>query len=124
MPASHPMRRGNIPDFPIVENAPGLTNPRHAGGWSGRAWLIQPTSDYGASVPDLPGCISAGTTFAEALEMIKDAIELHLERMLEDGHELPTPTTAIDVLRRDPDYSDAIWAVMQVHLSWRAPALA
>ena len=33
------------------------------------------TSDYGVSVPDLPGCFSAGRTLDEALENIKEAIE-------------------------------------------------
>lgn len=83
-----------------------------------------PDSDYGVSVPDLPGCISAGTTFAEALEMIREAIELHLEGMLEDGIEIPTPTTDIERLRQDPDFADAIWAVVSVHIEWKAPAVA
>lgn len=33
-------------------------------------------SDYGVSVPDLPGCYSAGVSFEEALEMSKEAILL------------------------------------------------
>src|SRR5581483_12153383 len=70
-----------------------------------------PDSDYGVSVPDLPGCISAGSTFAEALTMVKEAIELHLESMLEDGQDIPDPTTDIEKLRSEPDYRDAIWAV-------------
>ena len=36
-------------------------------------------SDYGVTVPDLPGCFSAGRTVDEAFEMAKEAIELHLE---------------------------------------------
>ena len=42
-------------------------------------------SDYGVSVPDLPGCISAGATVDEALAMVREAIELHLEGLIEEG---------------------------------------
>lgn len=35
--------------------------------------------DYSVWVPDLPGCTSQGETFEEALEMVKEAIELYLE---------------------------------------------
>ena len=41
-------------------------------------------NSYGASVPDLPGCIAAGET---KNELIKEAIELHLEGLKEDGYQ-------------------------------------
>ncbi len=78
-----------------------------------------PDSSYGVSVPDLPGCITAGDTFDEALMMAKEAIELHLEGMLDDALELPEPTKDIDPLRSDPDYADAIWGVVKVELDWK-----
>ncbi len=81
-------------------------------------------SDYGVSVPDLPGCISAGSTFSEALSMVKQAIELHLEALLDDGLEIPDPTTDFDSLRSNSDYADAIWAIVSVDLNWKAPAVA
>jgi predicted RNase H-like HicB family nuclease len=40
---------------------------------------------YWVECPSLPGCSSQGDTVEEALEMIKDAIEGHLEIMAEDG---------------------------------------
>ena len=45
---------------------------------------------YWAEVPSLPGCVSQGETVEEALENIKDAIELFWECMLEDGEEVRT----------------------------------
>ena len=45
----------------------------------------QPRSDYGVVVPDLPGCISAGRTLDEAMHMAHEAIELHLEGLIEQG---------------------------------------
>ncbi len=40
---------------------------------------------YVATVPALPGCISQGKTEEEALENIKEAIELHISTLAEDG---------------------------------------
>ncbi len=40
---------------------------------------------YTATVPALPGCISQGKTEKEAKKNIKEAIELHLESLAEDG---------------------------------------
>jgi predicted RNase H-like HicB family nuclease len=48
---------------------------------------------WSAYVPDLPGCVSAGDTFEECREMIREAIELHLEGMREDGLPIPAPTS-------------------------------
>jgi predicted RNase H-like HicB family nuclease len=51
-----------------------------------------PTS-YGAYVPDLPGCVAVGGTREEAEELIRGAIEMHLEGMREDGDPIPEATT-------------------------------
>jgi len=48
---------------------------------------------YSAYVPDLPGCIAAGATFDHTAELIRGAIEMHLESMREDGDSIPEPTT-------------------------------
>lgn len=47
------------------------------------------SQSYGASVPALPGCISVGRTEEEAIGNIREAIELHVEGLREDG--LPVP---------------------------------
>lgn len=73
-------------------------------------------SDYGVTVPDLPGCFSAGGTLDEALKMAQEAAELHLEGMLEDGEPIPAPS-AIESLKDDPKYADGIWALITVDLS-------
>ncbi len=49
-----------------------------------------PTS-YGAYAPDVPGCGTSGDTVEEALANIKEALELHLEAMVEDGEAVPDP---------------------------------
>ncbi len=70
-------------------------------------------SDYGVSVPDLPGCVSAGGTVDEALAMAREAIELHLEGIIEGGGVIPLPT-AIEALRADSDHADGTWAFVGV----------
>lgn len=44
---------------------------------------------YSVIVPELPGCFSAGVTMDEALANAREAIELHLEGLAEDGEEMP-----------------------------------
>jgi predicted RNase H-like HicB family nuclease len=52
-------------------------------------------SNLSAYVPDLPGCITTGKTFEEIEQNIREAIELHLEGMMEDGEPIPEPTTSV-----------------------------
>lgn len=70
-------------------------------------------SDYGVSVPDLPGCVSAGATVDEALAMAREAIELHLEGLIEEGGMIPRPSS-IERLLADPDCADGTWAIVSV----------
>jgi predicted RNase H-like HicB family nuclease len=53
-------------------------------------------SNWAAFVPDLPGCITTGTTLEETKRNIREAIELHLEAMKEVGEPIPPPTTDVD----------------------------
>jgi predicted RNase H-like HicB family nuclease len=46
---------------------------------------------YSAYVPDLPGCVSVGTTRAEMNRNISEAIELYLDELREQGTAIPTP---------------------------------
>ena len=48
-------------------------------------------SSYGAFVPDLPGCIAVGET--EALTLIEEAIQFHLEDMRNGGFQIPQPAS-------------------------------
>ena len=53
--------------------------------------LEQGPSSFGAYVPDLPGCIAAGETEQETLQLIQEAIEFHLEGLREEGQPAPAP---------------------------------
>lgn len=48
-------------------------------------------SDWGASVPDLPGCVATGKTVDMALRRIQTAIALHVRGLREDGIKVPPP---------------------------------
>jgi len=70
-------------------------------------------SDYGVTVPDLPGCFSAGSSLDEAIAMAQEAIELHLEGMIEEGLPVPHPGK-IERYRQHPDYAGGTWAVVGI----------
>ena len=53
---------------------------------------------YGASVPDLPGCVAAAESKDEVLTLIKEAIEFHLEGLKEDGQPIPSPASTSEVV--------------------------
>jgi predicted RNase H-like HicB family nuclease len=53
-----------------------------------------PTS-FGASVPDLPGCVAVGATRAEVERLIQEAIVLHLDGLRRDGVAVPDPQTQV-----------------------------
>jgi predicted RNase H-like HicB family nuclease len=53
----------------------------------------QTATGCSAHVPDLPGCIAAGATLDETRQLIREAIEFHLEGMRLHGEAIPLPTT-------------------------------
>jgi predicted RNase H-like HicB family nuclease len=53
-------------------------------------------SNWAAYVPDLPGCITTGSTLEETKRNIREAVELHLDAMQEVGEPIPSPTTDVD----------------------------
>ena len=55
-------------------------------------------NNYAAYVPDLPGCVTTASTREEVLKEIRDAIELHIEGMREDGEPIPEPQATAAVV--------------------------
>jgi predicted RNase H-like HicB family nuclease len=47
---------------------------------------------WNAYVPDLPGCVAAGDSRDEVAELIREAIEFHIEGLREEGLPIPEPT--------------------------------
>jgi predicted RNase H-like HicB family nuclease len=54
------------------------------------------STGYSAHVPDLPGCIATGHNLQETQQMIRGAIEMHLEGLREDGDPIPEASTIAD----------------------------
>lgn len=60
-------------------------------------------TSYGVSFPDVPGCISAGDTFEEAVSNAAEALAGHFSMMRADG-ETPLQPRSFEALKRDPDF--------------------
>ncbi len=73
-------------------------------------------TSYGVSFPDVPGCISAGDTFEEAVANAAEALAGHLALLRADGDAIPAPRS-FEELKRDrafmEDAADAIVTVVQ-----------
>jgi predicted RNase H-like HicB family nuclease len=57
--------------------------------------LVEPgdaTHAYGVTVPDLPGCYSAGDTIDEAITNAEEAIAVWIDATLDDGAAIPRPS--------------------------------
>jgi predicted RNase H-like HicB family nuclease len=56
---------------------------------------------FSAYVPDLPGCVAAGATVAEAQQLLRDAIQLHINGRREDQQPVPPATSVCDYVDAD-----------------------
>jgi predicted RNase H-like HicB family nuclease len=57
--------------------------------------IEQGPSNYSAYVPDLPGCVSTERTLAEVEKNIREAMEFHIEGMIENGDPVPEPSARV-----------------------------
>ncbi|MDF1827821.1 MAG: type II toxin-antitoxin system HicB family antitoxin [Legionellaceae bacterium] len=74
------------------------------------------SSDFGVTVPDIPGCFSAGDSYDEALQNAIEAIQCHLEGLLLDNESLPV-ASSIDNWINNQDYLGGVWAMVDVDLA-------
>jgi predicted RNase H-like HicB family nuclease len=58
--------------------------------------LEQGETSFGAYVPDLPGCVAVGETRDEAMQLIREAIELHIDSLRESGEPIPRPHSSVE----------------------------
>ncbi|KVT56544.1 type II toxin-antitoxin system HicB family antitoxin [Burkholderia ubonensis] len=73
-----------------------------------------PGSSYGVTVPDFPGCHSAGPTVEQAIENTLEAIEGWIETSVAARDEVRFEPTSFEQLRNNPNYAGAFWAVVDV----------
>ena len=62
---------------------------------------------YSAYSPDVPGCVAAGDTLEETLELFKGALDMHLSGMAEDGNPMPHARGIDYYLENEPDFYEA-----------------
>lgn len=80
-------------------------------------------NNYSAYSPDVFGCVATGTTVEETISNIRDALEFHIEGMLEDGESFPTPKTLNYYLENtDEISSDDILTHIEIKLAEMALA--
>ena len=72
-----------------------------------------PDSDYCVTVPDLPGCITAGNTLDDAQSQAAEAIQCHIEGMLLYNEPIPQPRD-VAFHQHNPDYADGQWKSVTV----------
>ena len=60
--------------------------------------LEQGPTSYAAYVPDLPGCVAVGETHEEAMQLIREAIETHIESLRENGELVPEPHSLVETI--------------------------
>jgi len=53
-------------------------------------------TNLAAYVPDFPGCIATGNTIEELELSIREALEMHIEGMIEDGLPIPEPSSRVE----------------------------
>lgn len=73
-------------------------------------------SDYSVTVPDVPGCFSAGGSFSQALGNVREALALHLEGVVADQEELPQ-AQEVDAHLDNPNFSGGVWAIVDFDLT-------
>jgi predicted RNase H-like HicB family nuclease len=56
-------------------------------------------NSFGAYVPDLPGCAVVGETREEALQLVREAVELHVTSMREHGDPVPEPASTTEFVQ-------------------------
>ncbi|WP_027191761.1 type II toxin-antitoxin system HicB family antitoxin [Fundidesulfovibrio putealis] len=77
------------------------------------AIFIEEGKAYGVTLPDIPGCNTAGDTLEEALGNVQEAVEL----LLEDASRKPA-SAGLEAYKDDPLYKDAVWAMVNVDLGF------
>ncbi|WP_062105701.1 MULTISPECIES: type II toxin-antitoxin system HicB family antitoxin [Gluconobacter] len=74
-----------------------------------------PDSDFGVSFPDFPGCATAGDTLEDARVMAHEALTFHIEGMIEEGCDIPAPSS-FKTIMRDPNNESGMAFIVRVNL--------
>jgi len=96
----HPSKPGRVTVHgkPSDDIAPGTLNQEVREPMRYAVVIEKAQQNYSAYVPDLPGCVATGNSVAETQQAIREAIELHLSGMREDGVPFPPPSSQVDYI--------------------------
>ena len=84
-----------------AERDPEAGRPEEGREWRMRRYMVvveRGESSWGAHVPDLPGCVAVGESRPEVLRLIREAIELHIAGLREDGLPVPEPSSEGEIV--------------------------
>ena len=73
-------------------------------------------SCFGVTIPDIPGCFTAGDSLDEAVSNVQEAVECHLH----DSGAVPEPS-GIEEHLSNPDYADGVWVMVDIDMSFLSP---
>ncbi len=76
--------------------------------------VVLKESDDGFSVhfPDLPGCVTAGSTLPQARRFAAEALAFHLESMAAGRRQIPSPRP-VEAIREEPGYRSATLIIVE-----------
>ena len=60
--------------------------------------IEQGPDGFGAYLPDIPGCVAVGASTAEVMLLIEQAVDWHVQSMVNDGESLPPPSSRAALL--------------------------
>lgn len=73
---------------------------------------------YSIFFPDFPGCVSAGDTISQTVDMGREALTGHIAVMVEYGDPIPAPTP-LDDIPVDPEVNEAVRILIEVGVPGR-----
>ena len=62
--------------------------------------VIEKSGDgsFSAYVPDLPGCVTSGSSVDEVRVLIEEAVVMHIDSLRSHGEAVPPPATTVHVV--------------------------
>ncbi|MEE8246371.1 MAG: type II toxin-antitoxin system HicB family antitoxin, partial [Alphaproteobacteria bacterium] len=73
----------------------------------------QDDSDFSVEFPDFPGCVTAAASLDEAQAMAEEALQFHIDGMVQDRLPIPAPSS-LDAIMADPEQREAIPFLVRV----------
>jgi predicted RNase H-like HicB family nuclease len=62
--------------------------------------VIEKSGDgsFSAYVPDLPGCVTSGSSVDEVREFIEEAVAMHIDSLRSHGEPVPASATTVHII--------------------------